>query len=53
MITKGPGAAAPASASDIPQNIEIGLYFKKAAAWEEMLSKGASIGKMYTFRLVE
>jgi hypothetical protein len=46
MVAKGsgsaPAAAEPASAEpsmggDIPQNIEIGVYYKKAGKWEEML----------------
>jgi hypothetical protein len=47
MLGKGSGSAAPVPASapavaatsdsDIPPGIEIGLYFKKAGKWEELL----------------
>lgn len=44
MASKGSGSGSPATPSsatagdaDIPQNIDIGVYYKKNGAWEEML----------------
>jgi hypothetical protein len=47
MVSKGSGGPAPAASapaggvapsdSDIPQNPDIGVYYKKAGKWEEML----------------
>ena len=46
MIAKGgssapsssePASAEPAAGSDVPQSLEIGVYYKKAGKWEEML----------------
>jgi hypothetical protein len=46
MVAKGsgaapagaePAAAEPSTAGDIPQSLEIGVYYKKAGKWEEML----------------
>ncbi len=47
MVAKGSGgaspsaapapAAAPAANPDVPQGLEIGVYYKKGDAWEEML----------------
>jgi hypothetical protein len=48
MVSKGSGGAAapssgptaaaePSTDSDIPQNMDIGVYFKKGGKWEEML----------------
>jgi hypothetical protein len=45
MVSKGPGGSSTASASsstantdsDVPQGVDIGVYFKKAGKWEEML----------------
>jgi len=32
-----PASAAPAGDGDIPQGVDIGVYFKKGGKWEEML----------------